>query len=172
MTDRNIAWPGESDKYKKTSYAASDVVPPPFWHDKYPDGYTDDNLPDLSQDEHFQVWMRTAGLPTFRKLYFRNDEEVLASGTYEVAIQMSKSKKPSKRRNSPSCPVLTDASSLPTRLPSGPVRRNQVARLLDGFVHRWQEPFPRNRVHRCRRRMLPARSSPHAETLHQAEEAW
>ncbi|GAA6025593.1 hypothetical protein JCM10207_001202 [Rhodosporidiobolus poonsookiae] len=93
MTDRGIAWPGESDKYRVTSYTADQVVPPPFWHDRYPDGYTANgsvyDLPDLSQDEHFQVWMRTAGLPTFRKLYYRNDDEDMPAGTYTIDINMN-----------------------------------------------------------------------------------
>ena len=33
--------------------------------------------------------MRTAGLPTFRKLYFRNDNEDLSAGTYEIDISLS-----------------------------------------------------------------------------------
>ncbi|GAA5984786.1 hypothetical protein JCM11641_002740 [Rhodosporidiobolus odoratus] len=93
MTDRGIAWPGEHDKYRKTSYTADQVVPPPFWHDRYPNGYTSDgsatDIPDLSQDEHFQVWMRTAGLPTFRKLYYRNDDEDMPAGTYEMDVYMN-----------------------------------------------------------------------------------
>lgn len=72
MSEKGIAWSGEASKYKKTQYTNSQVSPPPFWVDRFPNGYTDQNpIPDLSQDEHFQVWMRTAGLPTFRKLYFR-----------------------------------------------------------------------------------------------------
>ncbi|KAM0752481.1 endosomal protein [Meredithblackwellia eburnea MCA 4105] len=87
MTEKGIAWPGEAKKYGPTKYAIGEAVPPPFWAGRYPDGYTDANpYPDLSQDEHFQVWMRTAGLPTFRKLYFRNDNEDMAAGTYELTI--------------------------------------------------------------------------------------
>ncbi|GAA5840862.1 hypothetical protein JCM11251_007623, partial [Rhodosporidiobolus azoricus] len=93
MTDRGIAWPGESDKYRRTKYTADQIVPPPFWHDRYPNGYTNDgsvtDIPDLSQDEHFQVWMRTAGLPTFRKLYYRNDGEDMPAGTYEIEVNMN-----------------------------------------------------------------------------------
>jgi len=37
------------------------------------------------EDEHFIVWMRTAGLPTFRKLYAKLDT-VLEAGTYTVKI--------------------------------------------------------------------------------------
>ncbi|ORY75987.1 ligand-effect modulator 3 family [Leucosporidium creatinivorum] len=90
MTSKGIAWPGEAKKYTKSNYANDQAVPPPNWHDRYPDGYTDANpIPDLSQDEHFQVWMRTAGLPTFRKLYFRNDDETMAAGEYEIEIYMN-----------------------------------------------------------------------------------
>ena len=66
MIQTGIVWPGESDKYQTTRYSPNDVVPPPYWIDRYPNGYTEDNFPDLHADEHFQVWMRTAGLPTFR----------------------------------------------------------------------------------------------------------
>jgi hypothetical protein len=35
------------------------------------------------------VWMRTAGLPTFSKLYQRNDTVAMTSGTYEIIINDS-----------------------------------------------------------------------------------
>ncbi|GAA6062324.1 hypothetical protein JCM10212_006876 [Sporobolomyces blumeae] len=89
MTDRGIAWPGESKKYRVTKYSADQIVPPPNWVARYPDGYTDATIPDLTQDEHFQVWMRTAGLPTFRKLYFRNDDEDMPAGSYEIDVYMN-----------------------------------------------------------------------------------
>ena len=38
-----------------------------------------------AEDEHFIVWMRTAGLPSFRKLYLKIEED-LEPGTYEVTI--------------------------------------------------------------------------------------
>lgn len=90
MTDRGITWPGESRKYQPTRYQLGEAVPPPFWQDRFPNGYTAENpYPDLSQDEHFQVWMRTAGLPTFRKLYFRNDNENMVAGRYSIGIYTS-----------------------------------------------------------------------------------
>lgn len=85
FSERGIAWPGEADKYQPTRYNVSQITPPPFWAVRYPNGYTS-GVPDLQQDEHFQVWMRTAGLPTFRKLYFRNDNDDLQAGTYELQV--------------------------------------------------------------------------------------
>jgi len=38
-----------------------------------------------NEDEHFMVWMRTAGLPTFRKLYAIIDED-LAPGDYSIVV--------------------------------------------------------------------------------------
>lgn len=87
MTDRGITWSGEGSKYSNTRYQLGQAVPPPFWTERFPNGYTAENpFPDLSQDEHFQVWMRTAGLPTFRKLYFRNDNDAMQAGRYQIDI--------------------------------------------------------------------------------------
>ena len=66
-----------------------DVLPPPNWVERYPNGYVD-GFPNLHEDEHFQVWMRIAALPTFRKLWARNDNEVMTSGRYRVVAYMSK----------------------------------------------------------------------------------
>lgn len=67
------------------------MLPPPNWVERYPQGYTDvTGFPDLRGDEHFQVWMRPAALPTFRKLWARNDDDVMKSGTYEITAFMSK----------------------------------------------------------------------------------
>ncbi|CAJ0755241.1 8032_t:CDS:2, partial [Entrophospora sp. SA101] len=84
-----IAWPSDRQKYGKTTYEYSKIRPPPNWVDRYPNGtYTDEYPPpDLSNDEPFQVWMRTAGLPNFRKLYGKNEIEPLKAGTYEVLIE-------------------------------------------------------------------------------------
>lgn len=87
MTRKNIAWASDLDLYKKTAYTNVDVVPPPNWQLRYPDGYTDANpIPDLSTYEEFAVWMRTAGLPTFSKLALRNDKDVMVAGTYQISI--------------------------------------------------------------------------------------
>jgi hypothetical protein len=86
MTSKGIAWSSDKDLYKKTTYPkGADIVPPQNWIRRYPN-YTDVAPPDLSQDEHFQVWMRTAGLPAFSKLAMRNDKDPMKRGTYEIEI--------------------------------------------------------------------------------------
>lgn len=91
FTANGIAWPGEAKRYvSNPGYAdLTQVAPPPNWHAKYGNTYNSTNFPDLSADEHFQNWMRTAGLPTFTKLYGRNDSAVLGKGTYTVQVGMS-----------------------------------------------------------------------------------
>ena len=37
------------------------------------------------EDEHFMVWMRTAGLPNFRKLYGKIEKN-LPAGKYDLKI--------------------------------------------------------------------------------------
>lgn len=86
MTENGIAWATDRNRFKKTQYNASSVVPPPNWANMFPNGYTEDNMPDIENWESLQNWMRTAGLPTFSKLARRNDDTVLLPGTYQVDI--------------------------------------------------------------------------------------
>lgn len=87
MTNKSIAWASDAKLYQKTQYTNDQVVPPPNWHDRYPNNYTAENpIPDLSTYEELQVWMRTAGLPTFSKLALRNDNDVMKAGTYNIDI--------------------------------------------------------------------------------------
>jgi hypothetical protein len=90
FSDTGIAWPGEAKKYaSRPGHDLSEIVPPPGWQARFPNGYTEENLPNLHTDEHFQNWMRTAGLPTFTKLYGRNDADTLKAGTYQISVNMS-----------------------------------------------------------------------------------
>lgn len=83
----NIAWGSDKDLYGKTKYKYDAILPPPNWQKRYPDNYTEDNPPpNLKEWEAFQVWMRTAGLPTFSKLYQRNDSTAMEPGRYEIII--------------------------------------------------------------------------------------
>lgn len=87
MTNKGIAWASDKEIIKKTEYKPWEVVPPQNWREKFPNGYTEENFPDLGQDEDFMVWMRTAALPTFSKLARRNDTTELAPGNYRLSIQ-------------------------------------------------------------------------------------
>jgi hypothetical protein len=91
FSEKGIAWPGEAKKYAaKSSYNLVDIVPPPNWRSRFPDGYTDASPPpNLREDEHFQNWMRTAGLPTFTKLWGRNDQDTLLKGRYRIVVNLS-----------------------------------------------------------------------------------
>lgn len=92
MSEKGIAWPGEAKKYvSRPGYSnLSAIAPPPNWMRRFPNGYSDTTPPpDLRADEHFQNWMRTAGLPTFTKLYSRNDVDTLVKGRYQIVIGMN-----------------------------------------------------------------------------------
>ena len=92
FTQKGIAWGTERDLYGESKYKKEDVVPPPNWAKQYPDdGYNTAGLPDLHTMESFQVWMRTAGLPTFSKLAMKNKDEVMKHGTYRLEIYDSES---------------------------------------------------------------------------------
>lgn len=85
---KGIAWPSDKNRYGTTKYTLEQVKPPPFWTTNAelvtPEG-TYKTLPDLAADERFQVWMRVAGLPTFRKPYGKHQGSIPA-GTYTITI--------------------------------------------------------------------------------------
>ncbi|KAK6356989.1 hypothetical protein TWF718_001322 [Orbilia javanica] len=89
MTNKGIAWPSDRDRYGTSKYNLSQIVPPPNWINMYPNGYNSTNLPDLRDWEELQVWMRTAGLPTFSKLARRNDSATMENGIYTLDIKMN-----------------------------------------------------------------------------------
>lgn len=90
FSDSDISWSSDrNSRFKKTNYKPDEVVPPPNWAAMYPNGYTEENMPDLSQMQHLQNWMRTSGLPSFFKLYGKNTTTAISSGTYEVDIVLN-----------------------------------------------------------------------------------
>ncbi|KAI0030860.1 cell cycle control protein [Vararia minispora EC-137] len=92
---QGIAWPNEHRKYATSpTYAPSEITPPPNWALRFPQGYNSTNIPNFAADEDFQNWMRTAGLPTFSKLYGRNDDTPLLHGTYRTTVNMNFPVKP------------------------------------------------------------------------------
>jgi hypothetical protein len=95
FSPKGIAWPGERKKYSSDPVAPGgyksydDIVPPPNWQLRYPSYNATNPPPNLQEDERFQNWMRTAGLPTFTKLYGRNDDDKMRAGTYQIIIGLS-----------------------------------------------------------------------------------
>ncbi|KLJ13515.1 hypothetical protein EMPG_11538 [Blastomyces silverae] len=87
MTNKGISWSSDKDLFGKTEYKPDQIWPPPNWKERYPNGYSDETPPpDLHEYEELQVWMRTAGLPTFSKLARRNDKDVMKAGDYRIDI--------------------------------------------------------------------------------------
>lgn len=88
----DIAWPSDLEKFQKTQYETSQISPPPNWALQYPNGQYDDQHPppDLSQDQHLMVWMRTAALPDFRKIWGKNTNTDLPAGRWRVMVDSSK----------------------------------------------------------------------------------
>lgn len=86
MTGKGIAWGTDKNRFKKTKYNHTQIVPPPNWIKQFPNGYNETNVPDVSTWEDFQNWMRPAALADFVKLRLRNDNDVLKKGIYEVQI--------------------------------------------------------------------------------------
>jgi len=89
MTNKGISWSTDRDRYGPTQYNLSIIQPPPNWIDKFGTAYNETTVPNLQDWEEFQVWMRTAGLPTFSKLARRNDTTIMTNGVYQLDINMS-----------------------------------------------------------------------------------
>ncbi|GLU10604.1 hypothetical protein SLE2022_273970 [Rubroshorea leprosula] len=82
VNKKNIAW--KSDKSKKFG---SDVYPKNFQSGGLIGGGQLNSSIPLSEQENLIVWMRTAALPTFRKLYGKIEEDLQANQQITVVIQ-------------------------------------------------------------------------------------
>lgn len=135
MSEKNIAWPGEAKKYvEQPNYQLSEIVPPPNWRARYPNGYNESAPPpNLKEDEHFQNWMRTAGLPTFTKLYSRNDSDKLSKGRYQIVVNMSMFLETR---------CLSYFTHSHYRLPGQAIQGYEIHCHLDGFLDWRKEPIP------------------------------
>lgn len=87
MSNKGIAWSSDSAKFGPTKYTVDQIVPPPNWS-KYSSysNLTQADLDAIIENEDLWVWMRTAGLPTFRKLKYRQDNQAMAAGRYSITI--------------------------------------------------------------------------------------
>ncbi|CAD1808557.1 LEM3 (ligand-effect modulator 3) / CDC50 family protein [Candida parapsilosis] len=86
LTEKGINWSTDKNRFKKTKYSHTEIVPPPNWHKMYPNGYNETNVPDISQWPQFHNWMRPSALATFNKLALRNDSATLQAGVYQINI--------------------------------------------------------------------------------------
>lgn len=86
LTDQGIAWATNKNRFKKTTYNHTEVVPPPNWFKMFPNGYNETNIPDISTWYQFQNWMSPSALPTFNKMALRNDDDTLNKGIYQINI--------------------------------------------------------------------------------------
>lgn len=89
MDEKNIAWKSDMKyKYKNTKEIPKDLT----GGAKTPTSWKDIQWMDM-EDPHFIVWMRTSGLPSFRKLYGKFDNG-LKAGNYVVRIDNKFNVKP------------------------------------------------------------------------------
>lgn len=86
LSEDNIAWSTNKNRFKKTQYDYRDIVPPPNWIKMFPNGYNETNLPDISTWSQFQNWMAPAALSDFSNLILRNDNDELSQGIYQINI--------------------------------------------------------------------------------------
>lgn len=86
LSKSKIAWGYNKKRFKKTTYDAKNIVPPPNWVKMFPNGYTNDNIPDISNWENFQNWMAPSALTPFSKMFARNDNDTLEEGLYQINV--------------------------------------------------------------------------------------
>ncbi|CCK69772.1 putative aminophospholipid translocase regulatory protein KNAG_0D00200 [Huiozyma naganishii CBS 8797] len=91
LSNSDISWSSDRSNFGSTKYNASQIVPPPNWAKMFPNGYNDDNIPNLHTWQEFQVWMRTAALPKFYKLALKNDDksDILHEGIYTMDLGLN-----------------------------------------------------------------------------------
>lgn len=163
MTNSGIAWSSDKDLYGVAPYNYSEVVPPPNWRERYPVYNDTFQFPDLKTWEEFQVWMRTAGLPTFSKLALRNDNESMQIGRYEMLVYDCKS------WQNPRSQVLFTDATFSLRLPCHALRRHKVDSNFDANRHGRQEPVPGNHIYRRWWHLYRPGRTFHCHTVDQAK---
>lgn len=84
--DDNIAWKTDREyKFKNVENVPDDIGKTPKTNTKKGEEWKNVQWIDMT-NEHFIVWMRYAGLPTFRKLWGRVDQD-LEPGKYKITIE-------------------------------------------------------------------------------------
>ncbi|KAI5951312.1 LEM3 [Candida jiufengensis] len=86
LTEKGINWSTDKNRFVKTKYNYTEIVPPPNWYKMFPNGYNSTNIPDISTWPQFQNWMKPSALATFNKLALRNDTAKLEAGQYQINV--------------------------------------------------------------------------------------
>lgn len=86
LTNKNINWHSDKNRFQNTNYHHSQIAPPPYWRKKFPNGYNESNIPQIQDWEEFQNWMRPAAFDKFAKLIRRNTTHELGEGEYQIDI--------------------------------------------------------------------------------------
>ncbi|CAI4035808.1 hypothetical protein SMKI_14G0150 [Saccharomyces mikatae IFO 1815] len=86
LTNKGINWESDKKRFKKTKYNYTQIAPPPYWENMYPDGYNETNIPDIQDWEEFQNWMRPGAFDKITKLIRINKNESLPAGEYQLDI--------------------------------------------------------------------------------------
>lgn len=96
FTQTGTVWPGDKKRYAISDWSSKsseeinfNLIPPPAWQIAFPElrnGYTSENLIDISKYARLQVWMRLSGLPKFKKMWGVNSVNGLAQGTWEISM--------------------------------------------------------------------------------------
>lgn len=93
MTNKGIATSLDKLLYQPSGYEVQsggisndtvNIVPPPAWAERFPNGYHSGNMFNPAEDESFMVWMRTAAGSSFAKLAMRNDGDAMERGMYRL----------------------------------------------------------------------------------------
>ena len=163
-----ISWSSDKDLYGESKYNWDDVVVPPNWVERYPNGYSAEYHPHLADDEAFQVWMRLAGLPTFSKLAQRNDTATMITGSYTVDIDHRSSPlAPSPNTNPQTNSFLLSYH----RFQRNRIRWHQIYRNIHTYRNGRKEPLPRHRIRSCRRHLHRSRRAIYRHASHPSAEA-
>ncbi|KAI8068447.1 ligand-effect modulator 3 family [Gongronella butleri] len=110
-----LAWPHDERKYGTTRYSIDQIVPPPNWQPRYPNGAYSAQYPppDLGTTmDRLKVWMTLAALPDFMKLMGKNDQQDLVAGRYRLKVDLNYD---TRTYNGKKWLVITTESSLGTR---------------------------------------------------------
>lgn len=89
FSPKGITWSSDKKIFKPTKYSLDQIQPPPSWIKNFPELIHNGQyikIPEIWNDERFQVWMRVAAFPTFRKLYGKHRGS-MEKGVYTIHIR-------------------------------------------------------------------------------------